>query len=114
MSTTVIDQPSDTRSDEICRLYTVDGLTMQEIGDLYEVSRERVRQILTRKGIRKQDRPSRPTSCRDEFLGVNISDDVKSALRTEATKRGISMSAMTSEVIKDMLISCGYDVQNAE
>ena len=47
--------------DEIERLYSIEGLTLQEIGDRYGVTRERIRQILPRgasdaKRVRRHDR----------------------------------------------------------
>lgn len=40
----------ENRNDAICRLYT-EGKTLQEVGDKYGITRERVRQILVKKGI---------------------------------------------------------------
>lgn len=40
---------------DICRRYTEDGQTLQEIGDHYKVSRERIRQILKLHGITSRD-----------------------------------------------------------
>lgn len=47
---------------------------------------------------------------RDEFLGVNLSEEVKAALRAEAARREISMSALTYETLKDMLAKLGYPI----
>lgn len=91
------------RNTEICRLY-VEGATLQEVGEGFKLSRERVRQILRKNGVYKKDRAVEK-SGRDEFLGVNITESDKAALREEASRRGLSMSALTSDLIKDMLAS---------
>ncbi len=96
----MINTERDTR---ICQLYT-SGQTLQEIGTSFKLSRERVRQILRKQGVYRKDRLV-VKSDRDEFLGVNISDADKVALRAEAARRGLSMSALTSDLIKDMLAS---------
>lgn len=100
------------RNGAICRRY-VAGATLQEVSQEFLLSRERVRQILRKAGVFKGDRlrPSHlglrdgvvESSARDVFLGINISERDKVALRAEAERRGISMSALTSDLIKDML-----------
>lgn len=101
------------RNDEICKLYTVDGMTTQQCAERFKISRERVRQILRKRGIYKKDRAEQKilglrngvveSTARDEFLGVNLSESDKLALRAEAERRGISMSMLTSDLIKEML-----------
>lgn len=101
------------RNDEICKLYTVEGLTTQQCAERFKISRERVRQILRRAGIYRKDRAEQKilglrngvveTAARDEFLGVNLSESDKHALRAEAERRGVSMSSLTSDLIKEML-----------
>jgi hypothetical protein len=53
--------------------------------------------------LKRDDRLVDVKSDRDEFLGINISEADKTALREEAARRGISMSALTADLIKDML-----------
>lgn len=89
------------RNEVICSRYT-SGETLQDIATSLKLSRERVRQILRKHGVFKKDRPVE-RSDRDEFLGVNISEADKLALKEEASRRGISMSALTADLIKDML-----------
>lgn len=99
------------RDIEICRLYigTKDqpGLTLQALGERFHISRERVRQILRRQNVFKKDRIIE-LSGRDQFLGINITEPVKLALREEAQRRGVSVSALSSETLSDMLASLGY------
>lgn len=97
------------RDAEIRRLYVTEEMTLREIGNQFKITRERVRQILKKAGI---DKNSRSLSTREEFLGVNLTEEVKGALRTEAEKRGVSMSSLTSETLSDMLVALGYRVQH--
>ena len=46
--------PNGARDARIVKLFTQEALTMQEIGDLYGVSRERVRQVLRRYGVESE------------------------------------------------------------
>jgi hypothetical protein len=43
------------KQEEMLYLYTVDGLTLQEIGERYNITRERVRQILADAGVSRLD-----------------------------------------------------------
>lgn len=89
------------RNFQVCRRY-IDGATLDECAVQFKISHERVRQILRKAGVYRRDRLV-ARSDRDEFLGVNISEADKTALRAEAARRGISMSALTADLIKDML-----------
>lgn len=99
------------RDVEICRLYIGNkgqpGLTLQALGERFHISRERVRQILRRENVFKKDRHIE-LSGRDQFLGINITEPVKLALREEAQRRGVSVSALSSETLSDMLAALGY------
>lgn len=90
------------RDVEICRLYR-GGWSINRIAKEKGLSRPRVQQILRSNDVKRSDRPQPPRGDRDEFLGVNISEADKTALRQEAERRGLSMSALTAELIKEML-----------
>ena len=102
------------RNEEICKRY-VEGGTLKSIAFDYGLSSERVRQILQRGGISKHFRAKQKnvglkdgvfvTDERGEFLGVNLSEEDKTALREEAARRGISMSKLSSNIIQEMLES---------
>ena len=49
---------SEERTSEMARLYTEDGLTLAEVGQVYGVTRERVRQVLEAAGIGRRPRGS--------------------------------------------------------
>jgi acyl CoA:acetate/3-ketoacid CoA transferase len=91
------------RNEEIVRLYTA-GHVPQYLGDLYGISKERVRQILRQAGValRRSGNPGEDPP-RSVFLGVGVTDEVKTALREEAKRRGISMSSLTAVALQEML-----------
>lgn len=98
------------RDQHICHEY-VDGAAIALLRLKYDLSAERVRQILRKAGVYNPQQQI--TTDREKFLGVNISEPVKTALKKEAERRGMSMSALTSDVLKDMLEACGYPVEVA-
>lgn len=91
------------RDQEICDLY-MKGVKVKDIAGRFTISRGRVHQIVHKNNLTPKDRHVEP-SDRDEFLGINISDADKIALRREAKRRGLSMSAITADLIRDMLAS---------
>ena len=97
------------RDAEICKRYR-EGETIAEIRLWAGLSLGRVHQILRANGLTRNDRPV-PHNGRDEFLGIELEDLTKVALRQEARKRGISMSRLSAETIRDMLVACGYPLE---
>lgn len=89
------------------------GETVEQLGARYRLSDERVRQILKKQNKFVKNRNVN-YSDREKFLGVNISAIVKEALKKEADRRGISMSSLTSDVLKDMLTELGYPVEASQ
>ena len=71
----------------------------------FGLKRQRIKQIVVTAGIWRERLPP----DRDEFLGVNLSEDDKEALRREAARRGVSMSALTSDLIKEMLAEAKHE-----
>ena len=88
------------RDQELIRLY-VNGMTLHECSQHFKRSHERIRQILRKAGVWR-GRESKLTE-RDVFLGVNLTEQEKNGVREEAARRGISMSVLTADLIKDML-----------
>ena len=66
------------REQEMIRLRYEEKKTLQEIGDKYELSRERVRQIIA-KGVRKLRHPSRTVYVRDGFDKVELAQKITCA-----------------------------------
>lgn len=79
------------------------GENFRMIAEAYGISRERVRQILRRNNIEPRKRGNPMRSDRTIFLGVEVTDEVKEALRVEAKRRGVSMSSLTSVTLQEML-----------
>lgn len=89
------------------------GETLGVIGKQFGLSRSRISQIVRSAGFSPKMRYTK-SDGRDQFLGVNISAEVKTALRREAKRRGLSVSKLTSQTIKQMLVDCGYEVEAAK
>lgn len=101
------------RDASICSLYK-SGSTLVQLGERFHLSRERIRQIVKKSGLGKEDRKTANSNDENdpaEFLGVNIPKDIKRALRKEAQKQGLSMSSMTAKTLREMLKACGYKLQ---
>lgn len=100
------------RDQEIGRLYEA-GASLEQLAAQFGLSPSWIRDIL-----KKQQRYIKyrdvNVSDREKFLGVNISAPVKKALKKEADRRGISMSSLTSDVLKDMLTELGYPVEASQ
>lgn len=89
---------SKERNDEICRLY-VGGLTLEECGQQFDISRERARQVLRKAGVFRKDRHFEP---RDKFLGVSVPSATKEWVTEEAERQGTSASRLTTTAIEEM------------
>lgn len=100
------------RNKDICEAH-VNGLTIAECSVKFGLTRERVRQILRKAGMLNDSRSKPPamglnqgvveSGARDEFLGVLMSDAEKAGLREEAMRRGLSMSRLSSDFIREAL-----------
>lgn len=88
------------RDAAICAHYAA-GNKAAQCASKFRISRQRVLQILRDGNVWKPYEKG----DRTEFLGVSLSADDKLALSEEASRRGISMSSLTSDLIKDMLTS---------
>lgn len=84
--------------------------TQKPIKDLlahYGITRGRLYQILAE----NKDSPNRlpHRTNRDHFLGVEISESVKKALRRKARQEKISVSLLVSDILETVLSAVKYD-----
>lgn len=96
------------RDAEIVQRYTA-GEPLEDLRKRFKLTRSRIYQILHGANVPLTRQPDAPD--RDQFLGVNLSESVKDALRAEAGRRGVSMSALSAEILRDMLVTCGYSIE---
>ena len=96
------------RNEEIIRRYKA-GDPLEDMCVFFRLTRGRIYQILHMANIPLARQAN--DADRDQFLGVNLSEPVKDALRAEALRRGVSMSALSSEALREMLTSCGYPLE---
>src|ERR1017187_101813 len=73
------------------------GVTLDALAAEFTISRQRIRQIVRAAGAWKKKTP------RGSFLGVDVTDSTKAALKAEAEKRGVSVSRLTSDTLEQML-----------
>lgn len=90
------------RNTRICEMY-VGGATMQACADQFKISKERVRQLLRRAGVYKSDRLMKASSARQSFIGVNVSESTKLALKEKAAGAGTSVSRLASDVLDGLV-----------
>ena len=92
------------RDAEICRRYKA-GETYQSLHKAFHLSLERIRQILRQHGVSKDDRDKKRKRSRPRYLGITISVEDKAALKAEAEKKGVSMSELSADMIREKLVS---------
>jgi hypothetical protein len=95
------------RNAEIIARYRA-GEPILKLKAAFGLSAGRIYQIL---GTVEKKRKLATKTPRDVFLGINVSEAVKDALMLEANRRGISMSSLSSDALKQMLIDCGYTLE---
>lgn len=93
-------QQMNERNATICKVY-MEGATLAQCGKQFGLKRQRIKQIVTEAGLWRERGQS--TNERNAFLGIDLTETDKEALRTEASRQNLSMSAMTSEWIRDRL-----------
>jgi Glu-tRNA(Gln) amidotransferase subunit E-like FAD-binding protein len=98
------------RDDEICKLYKGSdkkpGETLENLAKQFNLSRERVRQIVKAAGLTRLDRNVDDSPL---FLGISTTAEVKAALRAVAKKQNVSVSSLSTSAIIHMLVETfGY------
>jgi hypothetical protein len=82
------------RNAAICAHYQA-GHKLKDCASHFQLGRQRTLQILQRAGVWKPY----IKSDRTKFLGVNISEGTKDALRQRADDRGVSVSQLVSDAL---------------
>jgi hypothetical protein len=100
------------RNAAICDLY-LSGATLAACGKRFGLKRQRIKQIVQEAGIWREPIPHIPDG-RDEFLGINISPEDKEALKAEAARTNTSMSALTSDWIRQKLAELHGETEPSE
>jgi transcriptional regulator with XRE-family HTH domain len=101
------------RNEQICVLYR-EGLTQEELAEQFEVTKVRIGQILKKAGLTKEDRPDMTiTSNRTKFTGIHLTEAAKLAVKEEAKREGISMSAFIAALVLKELKDRGIDCEIA-
>lgn len=84
------------RDKAICDYYEA-GHKVADCASNFKLGRQRVVQILKDAGVW---RPYVRTN-RTKFLGVNVTDETKDALRAKADEMGVSVSRLTSDILNE-------------
>lgn len=92
------------RNADICRMYLMGRITLQQIGELFGLSKERVRQIVKTAGFNQAHRRQTQTPQR-VYLGIGVASHVKEMMRREAEKQGISLSELTGQALEQSLVA---------
>lgn len=87
---------STERNVELCKLYT-NGATVAALAEQFEISCQRVRQIVRAAGVWKR------ATTRPIFLGIDVTQETKDKLKAEADRQQTSMSKLASDAIANML-----------
>jgi len=91
-----------TRDQQIALCYRA-GNTITEIADAFQMTKQRVHQILKAAGISKDDNPKTRNQQLYAFIGANVPVDVKEAIEKAARRQHKSLSAYLLRLIKDDL-----------
>ncbi len=91
-----------TRDKQIVLCYKA-GNTINEIAAAFQITKQRIQQILIKEGCTRDDNPKTRNRGLYAFIGANVPKDVKAAVEKEAKKRGLSISALVSRVLQDEL-----------
>jgi len=84
------------RNEVICRLYK-EGFTQEKLARIYELSEQRISQILARKNVTKLDKPYKPP--RNKFTAVLLTNTVKEAAKLEAKSEDKALAHFISDIL---------------
>jgi hypothetical protein len=86
------------RNTAICSYYQ-QGHTLRDCASHFKLGRMRVLQIVQAAGIWRPYERGRRT----KFLGVNVTEETKDALRRKADERGVSVSRFASDTLDEVV-----------
>lgn len=97
----------------VCKMYR-QGMSLRKIGEKLGYTGEGIRVALLRNGVTFADKKQSeiPLNKADSFLGLFVEPDVKKALKEEAIRLDVSVSALTREPLRKMLIEKGYELED--
>lgn len=102
------------RNQEICDLYTKEGLSQLQLSKRFKITQVRVGQILNRAGIQKSDRPKMKNLYRTAFTAIMLREDVKIALKQIVKDEGHrSLSSFVSNLCEAELKRRGVEIKLA-
>jgi predicted DNA-binding protein YlxM (UPF0122 family) len=91
-----------TRDQQIVLCYKA-GNTITEIAEAFQLTKQRVDQVLKKAGCSKQDNPKTRNQQLYAFVGANIPQELKDELTEAARRKKMSISAYIAKLIKDDL-----------
>lgn len=91
-----------TRDQQIIICYRA-GNTITEIAAAFEITKQRVDQILKNAGVSKNDNPKTRNQHLYAFIGANVPIDVKEEIVAEVKRRKQSISSYLLHLIKEDL-----------
>ncbi len=89
------------RDRDACMRY-LQGTTLPELSKELGVGVQRMRQILKRGGVYQPRRDAKRTG-RDEFIGINVTEEAKLAIQLKAKEQGISVSQFVSTTLAEVI-----------
>jgi hypothetical protein len=90
------------RNAAICKDY-VNGMTVYELEQKYQFTRQWIHKILTAGGIVLRPKSEAPRVNRDTFLGANIGEQTKKDAENLAAQKGTSVSAITDQALQEFI-----------
>lgn len=91
-----------TREQQIALCYRA-GNTITEIATAFEVTKQRVYQILRKQGVTRDENPVTRNKNLYAFVGAHITKELKADLEHMAEIKHLSVSAYIAQLIKDGL-----------
>ena len=88
-------QAQRVQRDAAIKAYYLEGHTVRECASHFQLNRSRIYQFLCKEGVTRPPQKGR----RNKFLGVNVSEETKDALKAKADEQGTSVSRFASDAL---------------